>query len=41
MSKQTFNDTALPQVAAQVGPDSIIVTTQNSLPEMAFLDQFG
>lgn len=41
MTKQTFNDTALPQVAAHVGPDSIIVTTQNGLPEMALIDQFG
>lgn len=41
MPKQTVNSTALPQVKPHVGPNSIVVTTQNGLPEMALVDLFG
>lgn len=41
MTKQTFNHIALPQVAAHLGPDSVVVTTQNGLPEMALIEAFG
>jgi len=35
LAKQTFNDTAIPQMLAHMGPESIICTGQNGLPERA------
>ncbi len=35
MAKQTFNETAIPQMVAHCGPDTIICTCQNGLPELA------
>lgn len=41
MTKQTYNDTAFAQMKPHVGPNTIIVTTQNGLPEVAVADVFG
>ncbi|MBR0085699.1 MAG: ketopantoate reductase family protein [Lachnospiraceae bacterium] len=35
MAKQTYNETAIPQMVAHCGPDTIICTCQNGLPELA------
>lgn len=35
LAKQTFNDTAIPQMLAHMGPESVICTGQNGLPERA------
>ena len=35
MAKQTFNETAIPQMVAHCGPETIICTCQNGLPELA------
>ena len=35
MAKQTYNETAIPQMVAHCGPDTIICTCQNGIPELA------
>lgn len=35
MAKQTFNETAIPQMVEHCGPDTIICTCQNGIPELA------
>ncbi|MBR0085122.1 MAG: ketopantoate reductase family protein [Lachnospiraceae bacterium] len=35
MAKQTYNETAIPQMVAHCGPETIICTCQNGLPELA------
>lgn len=35
MAKQTFNDTAIPQMIKHCGPETIICTCQNGIPELA------
>ena len=39
--KQTFNDTALPQVKAHLAPDGVVVTFQNGVPEPAIAEVVG
>lgn len=35
MAKQTFNDTAIPQIEAHIGEDSTVCVCQNGIPEYA------
>ena len=41
LAKQTFNETAVPQMAAHMGPQSVVCTCQNGLPERALVEVFG
>lgn len=40
MTKQTFNETAIPQMIQHCGTDSIICTCQNGLPELAVAEYY-
>ncbi len=41
MAKQTYNDAAIPQIAAHIDKNSIICTCQNGIPEYAVGEAFG
>lgn len=41
MTKQTYNETALKQLLPHLGPDSVVCTLQNGLPEPAVADVIG
>ncbi len=41
MAKQTFNDTAIPQMMAHIDEGSVVVTCQNGLPERPLVKAFG
>lgn len=41
LAKQTFNDQALPQIGSHIGPESVVCTCQNGLPERALVHAFG
>lgn len=41
MVKQTFNDIALKQLLPHLGPDSVVLTLQNGMPELAVSEYVG
>ena len=41
MTKQTYNETALKQLLPHLGPDSVVCTLQNGLPEPAVAEYVG
>jgi 2-dehydropantoate 2-reductase len=41
MTKQTYNETALKQLLPHLGPDSVVCTLQNGLPEPAVAEAVG
>lgn len=41
MAKQTFNETAIPQIAAHIDANSTVCTCQNGIPEYAVRDVIG
>ena len=41
MAKQTFNETAIPQIAAHIDENSTVCTCQNGIPEYAVAEVIG